>query len=95
MDKVLPADLQVPNRMLERGRLVRIALTESNKLPVDQHVQVSTCLAADCHVGVLQAALQQTHTAFARFFGTAISTGSEAKELVRPVDSAPRHSRST
>jgi multidrug resistance efflux pump len=76
MDQVLPNDLQVPNRMLERGRLVRIALTDSNQLPVDQHVQVTTCFASDCHVGILQAAFRQTHTAIARLLGTANPTNS-------------------
>ena len=94
MDKVLPTDLQVPNRMLERGRLVRIAMSESNQLRVDQRVQVSTCFAADCHVGVLQAAFQQAHTAIARLFGST-STDSAAKELVRPVDSATRYPSNT
>src|SRR5215469_10568377 len=48
----LPSDLQVPNRMLERGRLVRIALIDPNQFPVDQRVQVTTCFQNDCHVGV-------------------------------------------
>jgi multidrug resistance efflux pump len=84
----LPSDLQAPNRMLERGRLVRIALIDPNQLPVDQRVQVTTCFLADCHVGVLQASLKQTQTALARLFEVAMSIGTEAKELAQPIKSA-------
>src|SRR5215469_4675557 len=84
----LPSDLQAPNRMLARGRLVRIALIDPNQLPVDQHVQVTTCFQNDCHIGVFQVSLKQTHTALARLFEVAMSTGSEAKELVQPIKSA-------
>ena len=84
----LPSDLQAPNRMLERGRLMRIALIEPNQFPVDQRVQVTTCFLTDCHVGVFQASLKQTHTALARLFEVAMSIGSAAKELVQPIKSA-------
>ena len=84
----LPSDLQAPNRMLARGRLVRIALIDPNQLPVDQHVQVTTCFQNDCHIGVFQVSLKQTHTALTRLFEVAVSTGSEAKELVQPIKSA-------
>jgi multidrug resistance efflux pump len=84
----LPSDLQAPNRMLERGRLVRIALIDPNQFPVDQRVQVTTCFHNDCHVGVVQASLKQTHTALARLFEVAMSMGSAAKELVQPIKSA-------
>ena len=83
----LPSDLQAPNRMLERGRLVRIALIDPNQLPVEQHVQVTTCFQNDCHVGVFQASLKQTHTALARLIEVAMSIGSEAKELIQPIKS--------
>jgi multidrug resistance efflux pump len=62
LTETLPNDLQAPNRMLERGRLVRVALKEPNQLPVDQRVQVTTCFQTDCHVGVVHAALERTHT---------------------------------
>ena len=82
--------------MLERGRLMRIALIDPNQFPVDQRVQVTTCFLADCHVGVFQASLKQTHTALARLFEVAMSIGSAAKELVQPIKSAyaalPSHS---
>ena len=84
----LPSDLQAPNRMLERGRLVRIALIDPSQLPVDQHVQITTCFQNDCHVGVFQASLTQTHTVLARLFEVAMSIGSEAKHLVQPIKSA-------
>ena len=84
----LPSDLQAPNRMLERGRLVRIALIDPSQLPVDQHVQITTCFQNDCHVGVFQASLTQTHTVLARPFEVAMSIGSEAKDLVQPIKSA-------
>jgi multidrug efflux pump subunit AcrA (membrane-fusion protein) len=86
--EALPSELQMPNRMLERGRLVRIALVDFNQLPVDQRVQVTTCFLADCHAGVLHAALEQTHTALARLFEAATSIGSEAKELVQRIERA-------
>ena len=47
----LPNDLQRPNRMLERGRLVRIALPASNEFPIDQRVRVTSCLLSDCASG--------------------------------------------
>src|SRR5215470_16711068 len=84
----LPSDLQAPNRMLERGRLVRIALIDPSQLPVDQHVQVTTCFQNDCHIGVFQVSLKQTHTALTRLFEVEISIGSEAKHLVQPIKSA-------
>ena len=84
----LPSDLQAPNRMLERGHLVRIALIDPSQLPVDQHVQITTCFQNDCHVGVFQASLTQTHTVLARLFEVAMSIGSEAKHLVQPIKSA-------
>ena len=84
----LPSDLQAPNRMLERGRLMRIALIDPNQFPVDQRVQVTTCFLTDCHVGVFQASLKQTHTALARLFEVAMSIGSAAEELVEPIKSA-------
>ena len=77
----LPSDLQAPNRMLERGRLVRIALTDLNQFPVDQHVQVTTCFQNDCHVGIFQASLKQTHIVLAQLFET-------AKDLIQPIRSA-------
>jgi hypothetical protein len=84
----LPSDLQAPNRMLERGRLMRIALIDPNQFPVDQRVQVTTCFLNNCHVGVLQASLEQTHTALARLIEVAMAIGSKAKELVQPIKSA-------
>ena len=84
----LPSDLQASNRMLERGRLMRIALIDPNQFPVDQRVQVTTCLLTDCHVGVFQASLKQTHTALAQLFEVAMSIGSAAKQLVQPIKSA-------
>ena len=77
----LPSDLQAPNRMLERGRLVRIALTDLNQFPVDQHVQVTTCFQNDCHVGIFQASLKQTDIVLAQLFET-------AKDLIQPIRSA-------
>ena len=59
----LPSDLQLPNRALERGRLVRIALPASNELPIDQRVRVTNCFLSDCRLGLMQAALQQTRAA--------------------------------
>jgi hypothetical protein len=77
----LPSDLQAPNRMLERGRLVRIALVEPNQFPVDQHVQVTTCFQSDCHIGLFQASIKQTNIVLAQLFET-------AKDLIQPIRSA-------
>jgi multidrug resistance efflux pump len=81
--QTLPNDLQAPNRMLERGRLVRIDLLDSNELPVDQRVQITTCFATDCRVGPIEFALDQTRSALGRLFGAATPEGSKAKEPIR------------
>jgi multidrug efflux pump subunit AcrA (membrane-fusion protein) len=81
--QTLPNDLQAPNRMLERGRLVRIDLLDSNELPVDQRVQITTCFATDCRVGVIESALDQTRSALGRLLGAATLEGSKAKEPIR------------
>jgi hypothetical protein len=52
--EALPGDLQAPNRMHERGRLLRIALSDPNELPVDQHVSLASCFGADCRAGLLK-----------------------------------------
>jgi multidrug resistance efflux pump len=83
LSEALPNDLQAPNRMLERGRLVRVALNESNQLPVDQRVQVTTCFQTDCHVGVLQAALERTHTVLDRLFAASTLARSKVQKLVQ------------
>lgn len=79
--EALPNDLQVPNRVQERGRLVRIALLDPNQLPVDQRVQVTTCLMTDCHVGVFQAGIEQAQTALRRLLKAAMSVGSKTEKL--------------
>jgi len=54
----LPADLQNPNRVRERGRLVRIALTDPNALAIGQKVEIVRCFAEDCRLGPLRALWQ-------------------------------------
>jgi len=78
LTETLPNDLQAPNRMLERGRLVRIALKEPNQLPVDQRVQVTTCFQNDCHVGVLHAAVTQTRTVLATWVESKVKQVADA-----------------
>jgi len=78
----LPSDLQVPNRVQERGRLVRIALLDPNQLPVDQRVQVTACLLTDCRVGALETVLKQTQTVLARLLKVAVWVGAETKRFV-------------
>ena len=83
LSEALPNDLQAPNRMLERGRLVRVALNEPNQLPVDQRVQVTTCFQTDCHVGVLQVALERTHTVLDRLFAALTLARSKVQKLAQ------------
>ncbi|MBR0774821.1 biotin/lipoyl-binding protein [Bradyrhizobium diazoefficiens] len=54
----LPSDLQLPNRALERGRLVRISLPEASELPTDQRVRITTCFTDDC--GIVRKLFQMT-----------------------------------
>jgi len=86
----LPGDLQRPNRVLERGRLVRIALPASNDLAIDQRVRVTSCLLSDCRVGLMQAALQKTRAVIGTLYQTAMSIGSETKGLVERLALAQR-----
>lgn len=86
----LPGDLQRPNRMLERGRMVRIALPASNDLAVDQRVRVAGCLLTDCRVGLMQAALRQTGAVIGSLYQTAMSIGTETKAFVERLASAQR-----
>jgi multidrug resistance efflux pump len=90
----LPSDLQLPNRALERGRMVRIALPTSSELPIDQRVRVTGCLLDDCRVGLMQAALLKTRSAVVSLYQAAMSIGTEAKGLVERLASA-RHSNGT
>jgi len=55
----LPRDLQRPNKALERGRLVRIALLDPNYLSLDQEVRITRCYADDCRLSLLRVAWQQ------------------------------------
>jgi multidrug efflux pump subunit AcrA (membrane-fusion protein) len=81
----LPSDLQAPNRMLERGRLMRIALIDPNQFPVDQRVQVTTCFLTDCHVGVFQASLRHCQVGS---FGRAVA-GCGHDDIAEPVSRLP------
>ena len=89
----LPSDLQLPNRALERGRLVRIALPASNELPIDQRVRVTSCLVSDCSVGLWQAALHKTRAAIGSLYKAAMSIGTETKSLVERLASLGRSNR--
>ena len=89
----LPGDLQLPNRVLERGRLVRIALPASNELPIDQRVRVTSCFLTDCRVGLMQAAVQKTRDAIGGLYKAAMSIGTETKGLVERLASAGRSNR--
>jgi multidrug efflux pump subunit AcrA (membrane-fusion protein) len=59
MTEALPNDFQNPNRVRDRGRLVRIVLTDPNQLSLDQKIQVTSCYTADCRVSLLQVAWEQ------------------------------------
>ncbi len=83
----LPSDLQRPNRVVERGRLVRIALPDSNELPMDQRVRIQTALLSDAR-GWMQATLQQTRAAIGTAYNTVMLIGSETKGLVGRITSA-------
>ena len=89
----LPSDLQHPNRVIERGRLVRIALPASNELPIDQRVRVTSCLVSDCRVGFMQAALQKTRDAIGSLYEAAMAIGTETKGLVERFASVRRSDR--
>jgi len=58
INAALPADLQNPNRLRERGRLVRIELTDPNALAIGQKVEITRCFAEDCRLGPLRALWQ-------------------------------------
>jgi multidrug resistance efflux pump len=89
----LPGDLQLPNRALERGRLVRIALSASNELPLDQRVRVTNCFLSDCRLGLMQATLQRTRVAAGGLYEAAMSIGADTKHLFERLASAGRSSR--
>lgn len=88
--QTLPGDLQLPNRALERGRLVRIAMPASDELPVDQRVRVSGCLMDDCRTGFTQAVVQKVASSIGRFYQATISVAAETKGLVERLASASR-----
>ena len=88
----LPSDLQQPNRVIERGRMVRIALPASNELPIDQRVRVTSCLLGDCRVGLMQAALQTTRAAIGSLYEAAMAIGTETKGLLERFASVRRSS---
>jgi len=71
INAALPADLQNPNRLRERGRLVRIQLTDPNALAIGQKVEITRCFAEDCRLGPLQAAWQRLRAFFAPIAATA------------------------
>jgi len=90
LTEALPSDLQTPNRMVERGRLVRVVLTDSNRrqLGIGQRVKVKACFVADCHVGVLEAALEETRTELTQLFQVAMSIGLDARHSLSAFSSS-------
>jgi multidrug resistance efflux pump len=86
----LPIDLQRPNRVLERGRLVRIALPAGNELPIDQQVRVTGCFLNHCGGSLLQSVWASTRSAVASIGDAATALGLQAKTLVGRLASAER-----
>ncbi len=46
--EALPPEFQLPNRVRERGQLVRISLEGNGQFAMDQKVRVTSCLRSDC-----------------------------------------------
>ena len=46
--EALPPEFQLPNRVRERGQLVRISLEGKGQFAMDQKVRVTSCLRSDC-----------------------------------------------
>ena len=46
--EALPPEFQLPNRVRERGQLVRISLEGKGQFAMDQKVRVISCLRSDC-----------------------------------------------
>jgi len=90
LTEALPSDFQTPNRTVERGRLVRVVLTDPNhhRLAIGQRVKVRTCFVADCHAGVLDAALEQTRTELTQLVEAALSIGLDARHSLSEFSSS-------
>jgi multidrug resistance efflux pump len=84
----LPNDLQLPNRQLERGRLVRIALPTGSALPIDQRVRVAGCFLNRCDESLLHSILADTSSAVGRLGDVVIGLGTKARNLVERLASA-------
>ena len=79
----------------ERTKLEGIwTLPASNELPMDQRVQVTTCLMSDCQiVGLRQAILEKPRAAIGSLYEAAIAIGTETKGFIERFASARRSNR--
>ena len=48
MTEALPPEFQTPNRVRERGQMVRITLQDADKFALDQKVRVTSCFLPSC-----------------------------------------------
>lgn len=81
--ETLPPEFQLPNRSLERGQLVRIALHDDSPFAVEQTVKVTSCFRDDCKDGLsgfVMASLPKLREELASWAAATSKTASKAPE---------------